>query len=87
MTRHTFGLFLTVVFAFSVSVVMAGSGNTTQQDTKAFVGGTVIDSTVADPTSDAIIIVAGDRIEQVGRAAALDLPGGIQNYRQGLPWY
>ena len=86
MTRHPFNVFLTVAFALSVSVVMAGPGNTTQQDAIAFVGGTVIDGTMADPISDAIIIVAGDRIEQVGRAAALDLPEGIQTINVTGKW-
>jgi imidazolonepropionase-like amidohydrolase len=86
MARHPFNVFLAVAFALSVSVVMAGPGNTAQQDAIAFVGGTVIDGTMADPISDAIIIVAGDRIEQVGRAAALDLPEGVQTINVTGKW-
>ena len=78
MTRHPFNVFLAATFALTVCVVMAGPTDIAPQVVKAFVGGTMIDGTGADPIPGAIIIVAGDRIERVDRSAELDLPEGIQ---------
>lgn len=52
----------------------------------AFVGGSLFDGTGAPPVLDAVVIVAGDRIEAVGPPDLVSVPRGAQEVRVDGKW-
>lgn len=86
MARHTLTVCLGAAFMLALSAILAGTVGAAPQETIAFVGGTVIDGTGAEPLTDATIIVTGDRIRQVGPAARLELPAGIRTFDASGKW-
>lgn len=64
-------LFVTLFFLFF-------SGNTFSQNTKALVGGTLIDGFGSTPIQNSVIIIEGERIKEVGVKGAVDIPEGAE---------
>jgi imidazolonepropionase-like amidohydrolase len=86
MARQSLTACLAVAFMLAISALMTGTVCAAPRETIAFVGGTVIDGTGADPLTDATIIVAGDRILQVGPTMQLELPAGTRTVDVSGKW-
>ncbi len=52
----------------------------------AFVGATLFDGTGADPIENAVVVVVGDRILEVGRRGEIDLPGYLEIVEADGKW-
>lgn len=65
--------------AFSVfAMAAAGSAVAAQQATLAIVGGRVIDGYGGPPVSDAVVLIAGERVVAVGPASEVAVPPGTE---------
>ena len=62
----------------SLSVFLVVAVNSQAQDTKAIIGGTVIDSATRAPIKDAVIIIEGARIKEVGARGKTKIPKGAR---------
>ena len=51
--------------------------------TVAIIGGQVLDGTGAQPISDGVVLIAGDRIAAVGHAGAVEIPKGVRIIQAG----
>ena len=67
---------LRAIGVLSTAVLLAASTLSGQGPRVAFVGARVIDGSGAAPIGNAIILVNGGRIEQIGPAASITVPAG-----------
>ncbi|MGD2137632.1 MAG: amidohydrolase family protein [Gammaproteobacteria bacterium] len=86
--RHALHGVPAAVLLLAGCVYLAGPAGAAaaRQETIAFVGGTLINGTGADPLADAAVVVTGDRIRQVGPAAQLALPAGARTIDVSGKW-
>jgi len=68
---------------FLIPVVSAQTPANHSPITLAIVGGQVVDGTGAQPISDGVVLIAGDRIAAVGHAGAIEIPKGAKIIQAG----
>lgn len=74
---RTVRLLVTVVFALAAGAVTAADG-APQGETKALVGGRIIDGFGGKPIENGVIVVEGERILDMGTVAEVDIPAGAE---------
>ena len=75
----------TVLTTAVAGIVIAGWTLVASAQT-AYVGATLFDGTGADPIEDAVVVVMGDRILDVGRRAEIDIPDYLEVVEADGKW-
>ncbi len=79
-------LFLIFFLASQPAALMTSAGQNPRTNTIAIVGGTLVDGTGKEPVANAVIIIEGDKIKEVGQAGKVRIPKEAQKIDASGKW-